>query len=72
MRLNETLIAGRKEGAVELEGVTVDHGVNHTVLDSNLCLLLFAPVTLGTHTLPWNFGTPWILEISVWQGFWEN
>lgn len=44
------------EGDVALDGVTVVHGVNHADLDSQLCLLLFALVTMYvTHIL--GFGT---------------
>lgn len=70
MKLKEILMAGRKEGALELGDVTVAHGVNHEALDSK-CLATVCPEILETHPSPWNFGFHvriMGMELSAWQG----
>lgn len=56
LKLNRILSARRKDGPLELEEVTMICGLNNTDLNSNLLLVLIVAVTVGTCTLPWNFG----------------
>lgn len=50
LKLNRILSAGRNDGPLVLEGVTVVCGSNNTDLNSNLLLVLIVPVTVGIHT----------------------
>lgn len=75
IRLSEILSTRRREGVVEMEGVTVVHGVNQADLDSHLCPLPFALVTMyvththGFRTLASAF-VQMGMDVSVRQGCW--
>jgi hypothetical protein len=69
LKLNRILSAGRSDGPLVLEGVTMVCGSNNTDLNSNLLLVLIVPVTVGIHALPWNFGFHQKgMEISATKG----